>query len=635
MKHYVLGTAGHIDHGKTTLIKALTGIDCDRLPEEKKRGITIDLGFAWMKLSNGSILGIVDVPGHEKFIKNMVAGATGMDLVMLIIAADEGVMPQTREHLDICKLLNLRNGLVALTKVDIVEPEWLEMVEEDIREFLAGSFLEAAPIVPVSAIDGRGIDHLRGAIETVVQGMEPCNREGAFRMPIDRVFVMRGFGTVVTGTTISGQVKVGDEVQIYPGEHGARVRGLEVHNLSMESVEGGFRTAVNLQGVDRSQINRGDVLAHPGTLRPTRLLDADLTYLSDAPWPLKNRAVVRFHAGTSEIMARVTLLDKEIMEAGQSGLVQLSLEKHVSLLPRDRFVIRSYSPVFTVGGGAILDVRPRRHRKGQDRLLKDLAVLQTGNQEEMVAFFIREAAYAGISLDELSAVNPLSRDRLKEILERLGSQDRVRIFERESYRMIDGDLYEGLLKAVPEELGRFHRENPLKPGITREGLRALLPSPVEQRLFNAVLDDLSARGLIVSDREILRMTTHSITLGKDQQRDRQLIEEIFQQAGLEPPLFKELVDRLGRSAEETRNIIELLVAEGVLVKVKDELYFYRPAVEELEARLTAFLREHGEISTGQFKELTRVSRKFMIPLGEYFDGKKLTLRLGDKRVLRS
>jgi len=635
MNHYVLGTAGHIDHGKTTLIKALTGIDCDRLPQEKKRGITIELGFAWMKLSDAAILGIVDVPGHEKFIKNMVAGATGIDLVMLIIAADEGVMPQTREHLDICKLLNLRKGLVALTKVDLVDPEWLEMVEDDIKEYLVGSFLEGAPVVPVSAVDGRGIDELRQAIMNVVEGMEPRTRAGVLRMPIDRVFTMRGFGSVVTGTTISGQLRVGDEVQIYPGEVRARVRGLQVHNRTVEAVEGGFRTAVNLQGVDRSEIKRGDVLAHPGTIRPTRILDAALTYLPDTPRPLKDRAIVRFHAGTSEIMARVILLDREVMEPGQNGPVQLLLEIPVALLPRDRFVIRSYSPVFTIGGGSILDVRPRRHRKGQVGLLSDLAVLQGGDEEEMAAFFVREAAYAGISREDLSAVIPFSSGRLKAILDRMSSQHKVHVFDRESHRMIHGKLYEELLGTAREELERFHRENPLKPGITREGLRALLPASMDSRLFHTVLEDLSARGLVVSEREIVRLATHTITLETDQQRDRQRIEEIFRLAGLEPPLFKELVEKLGRGAEETRNITDLLVAEGALVKVRDDLYFYRPVVEDLEARLTAFLREHGEISTPQFKELTGVSRKFMIPLGEHFDKKKLTLRVGDKRLLRS
>ncbi len=635
MDHYVLGTAGHIDHGKTALIKALTGIDCDRLPQEKKRGITIELGFAWMKLSDGAILGIVDVPGHEKFIKNMVAGATGIDLVMLIIAADEGVMPQTREHLDICKLLNLRKGLVALTKVDLVEPEWLEMVEDDVREFLAGSFLEGAPIVPVSAVNGQGIDKLRQAIESVIGRMEPRARAGVFRMPIDRVFVMRGFGTVVTGTTVSGQVKVGEEIQIYPGETRARVRGLQVHNRSMEAAEGGFRTAVNLQGVDRSEIKRGDVLAHPGSLRATYILDADLTYLPEALRPLKDRTLVRFHAGTSEIMARVILLDCEVMEPCQNGPVQFLLEMPIALLPRDRFVIRSYSPVFTIGGGSILDIRPRRHRKRQEGLLSDLVILQGGDEEEMVAFFVREAAYAGISREEISAQVPFSQDQLKAMLDRMSSQQKVRVFDRESYRMIHGKLYEELLGAVRKELERFHRENPLKPGITREVLRALLPAPVDPRLFNTILEDLSARGIVVSEREIIRLATHAITLGTAQQHDRQRMEEIFRKAWLEPPLFKELVEKIGRSVEETRNINDLLVSEGVLVKIKDDLYFYRHAVEELEARLKAFLREHGEMSTSQFKELTGVSRKFMIPLGEYFDRKKITLRVGDKRLPRS
>src|SRR5918999_1795344 len=384
MKQVVMGTAGHIDHGKTQLIKTLTGIDTDRLKEEKERGITIDLGFAHLRFADDTEVGVIDVPGHERFVRNMLAGVGGIDLVMLVIAADEGVMPQTREHLAICQLLRIKDGLVALTKTDLVDEDWLELVSEDTREFLKGTFLEGKPIVPVSAKTGQGIDDLRRGLQTLVARVPPKQLEGKFRLPVDRVFTIRGFGTVVTGTLFSGTIRVEDRIEIYPKGIEAKIRGIQVHNASVAEAVAGQRTAINLQGIDKVELGRGDVLGHPGEFASTFMLDAVLQHLADAPRPLRHRARVRLHLGTSEIMGRVMLLDRDELAPGEEAYVQFRLESPAVALPRDRYVIRSYSPVQTIGGGILLEVQPRKHRRYEEGLANHFRLLAESSAEEVV-----------------------------------------------------------------------------------------------------------------------------------------------------------------------------------------------------------------------------------------------------------
>ncbi|MGA1840724.1 MAG: selenocysteine-specific translation elongation factor, partial [bacterium] len=371
MKHIILGTAGHIDHGKTTLIKALTGVDCDRLKEEKARGITIELGFTYLDLSDGIRIGIIDVPGHEKFVHHMVAGVVGMDLVLLVIAADEGIMPQTREHLDICRLLGVKKGLIAITKSDLVEQDWLDLVMEEVEDFFNGTFFSQGPIIPVSSITGKGLDELKEAIINMVKDLPEHTGEGAFRLPVDRVFTMKGFGTVITGTLLSGEVRTGDTVEVLPQQIKARVRGLQVHNENVEVAMAGQRTAINLQGVEREIIKRGDLLCQPGLMDPEYLLDAKITLLESVP-VLKNRTRIRFHTGTTEIFGRVILLDREELEPGQTCLVQFRLEEKIAAMPHDRFVIRRYSPITTLGGGEIIDSHPLKHKRYKEDILEDL-----------------------------------------------------------------------------------------------------------------------------------------------------------------------------------------------------------------------------------------------------------------------
>src|ERR671924_2225226 len=426
MKQVVMGTAGHIDHGKTQLIKALTGVDTDRLKEEKERGITIDLGFAHFTCHDGTEVGVIDVPGHERFVRNMLAGVGGIDLVLLVVAADEGVMPQTREHLAICQLLRVKDGLVALTKADLVDEDWIELVSEDTREFLKGTFLEGKPIVPVAAKTGQGVDELKHALQALVARVPPKHLEGKFRLPVDRVFTIRGFGTVVTGTLFSGMIRVEDRVEIYPKGIGAKVRGLQVHNASVSEAVAGQRTAINLQGIDKVELERGDVLGHPGEFAPTFMLDAMLQHLSDAPRPLRHRARVRLHLGTSEIMGRVILLDRDILAPGEEAYVQIRLEEPAIALPRDRFVIRSYSPVQTIGGGMLLDAQAAKHRRGDASLAAHFRLLAEGSPEEIFAHHLKQATYQGLRLADFLPRTELSAPRLRQIAATLQQAGRIR-----------------------------------------------------------------------------------------------------------------------------------------------------------------------------------------------------------------
>ena len=382
MKQVILGTAGHIDHGKTTLIKGLTGIDTDRLKEEKERGITIELGFAHLSLPSGQVLGIVDVPGHEKFVKNMVAGATGIDIVALVIAADEGVMPQTREHLEICQLLRVKRGLVVLTKVDMVDQEWIELVKDDVSSFLAGTFLADAPILEVSAVTGKGLQELTDLLDAMVKEVPEREAGNFFRLPVDRVFTMKGFGTVITGTTMSGSIKTGDEVTVYPQGLESRIRGIQVHNMEVNEVSAGLRTAINLQGLEKEELQRGNVVATKDSLRQTRMVDVVFHLLASAPRKLKNRSIVRFHAGTAEIISTIVLLDRDELTPGQTCFAEIRLEEPTAVMSHDRYVLRSYSPVRTIGGGEILNALAQRKKRLSETTLSELKVLSTGNLSE-------------------------------------------------------------------------------------------------------------------------------------------------------------------------------------------------------------------------------------------------------------
>ncbi|NVM25938.1 MAG: selenocysteine-specific translation elongation factor [Desulfobacterales bacterium] len=632
MKQIILGTAGHIDHGKTALIKALTGIDTDRLKEEKLRGITIELGFAHLKLPSGLTIGIVDVPGHERFVKNMVSGATGIDLVALIIAADEGVMPQTREHLEICSLLNIKHGLVILTKIDLVDKEWLGLVRDDVSSFLTGTFLQDAPMVEVSSETGEGIEELVVTLDELTKKVSERDPGNFFRLPIDRAFTMRGFGTVVTGTTVSGHIDVSSEVTIYPKGIRSKVRGIQVHHQSMPSVKAGVRTAINLQGLEKEAIVRGDVVAEKDSLKPTYLVDCVLEYLDGAPKKLQNRTKVKFHCGTSEIIATVILLDRDSLSPGDRCLAQFRLERPTVVLSKDRFVIRSYSPIRTIGGGYILNPLPSRKKRFSRNALEELTVLDKGSDQAIVEQHIKGSRLQSLSKTELSFLTNLGKKDVGEITDRLLSNHVIFESDMENKIFIHAEFYNKAKEEIVAILGDYHRRFPLKKGLIKEELRSRMAGNIKEKLFNQLINDLIQETLIVRDQDTIRAKDHRIKLHKEQEELRSQIEQIYLKEGLEPPYFKDL----GQNIKEGggMDLLEIMVKDGTLIKVKEDLFFHKKVIEELNRRLVDFIKERGEITTPELKKLTGVSRKYTIPLIEYFDKIQLTVRIGDKRILR-
>jgi selenocysteine-specific elongation factor len=632
MKQIILGTAGHIDHGKTSLVKALTGIDTDRLKEEKERGITIELGFAYLDLPNGQRLGIIDVPGHERFIKNMVAGASTIDLVALIIAADEGVMPQTREHLDICSLLGIKKGVVVLTKIDMVESDWLDLVQEDIKEFLKGTFMEGALIIPVSSTTGQGIPDLLVVLEKLSAEIEERSSAGIFRLPVDRVFTMHGFGTVITGTAISGSLTVGDQVTLYPQEIQAKVRGIQVHNQDTEEVRAGLRTAINLQGIEKATVNRGDVVASAQGMHSALLLDLRVRLLPSLAKPLKHRSQIRFHSGTSEILGRVLLLEGEEIKPGESQFCQLRLTEPVALLPGDLAVLRSYSPVQTIGGAEVLNVMPVKHKRFNNEVLEQLGILQTGSESEKVALQVFLAGARGMTRANLGRILPLSPKKLDDILKDLFSQRILVQWDKENRIFIHQQELAKLNQAIEQELANYHKANPLKPGLVKEELKSRLPQIREPKLFNFILNLLADQGVLVQEKELVRLSRHKVQLKEDQQAVQDSLEKVYLKSGLQPPYFKELLEQFPKG--QPRQVLELMVKEGKLVKVKEDLYFHKQAIEGIKQKLVQWLKNKGEINTAEFKDLTQSSRKYTIPLLEYFDALQVTMRVDDKRLLR-
>jgi selenocysteine-specific elongation factor len=630
VRHVVVGTAGHIDHGKSSLVLALTGIDPDRLKEEKERGITIDIGFAHLELGDGLTLGIVDVPGHERFVKNMLAGVGGIDLVMLVIAADEGVMPQTREHLAICQLLRIPRGLVVLTKADLVEPEWLELVREDVRGVLAGTFLADALILPVSAKTGEGLPALRESLAALGRTVPPRSTDASFRLPIDRVFTIRGFGTVVTGTVAAGQVALDERVEVYPRDLQTKVRGIQTHGHPVPTAVAGQRAAVNLQGVERAAIERGDVLSVPGLLRPTYMLDATCELLAEAPAPLRTRQRVRFHIGTSEVMARVHLVEGAALEPGQSGYVQLRLEGPVVALPRDRYVIRTYSPMLTIGGGELLDVAPPKARRSPVWAAR-LRTFETGEAAAIVEAHIERVGGGGVRTAELRARTAFGPERLQALLQDLVARGRVFVVDREWY--VHAEAAARLGREAETALATFHAREPLKPGMSKEELRTRLGG-LEERVFLALLDRFAAAGVLVVDRDKVRQAGHAVRLTPAQQATFDRIEAEFRAAGVAPPTLEEVFGKVGASGASAQAIAQLLVDGRRLVRIREGLYFHAEPLQGAVSQVVAFLRERQAITPQEIKDLLGISRKYAIPLLEWLDAQRLTVRVGDKRVLR-
>ncbi|HKC64156.1 MAG TPA: selenocysteine-specific translation elongation factor [Pyrinomonadaceae bacterium] len=637
MKSVIVGTAGHIDHGKTALVRALTGVDADRLPEEKRRGITIDLGFAELELGDVA-LGFIDVPGHERFVKNMLAGAHGIDLVALVIAADEGVMPQTREHFDICRLLDVRYGLVVITKTDTVDEELLSLVRAEAEELVAGSTLSGAPILSVSARTGEGIEELKAALRETALKVPARSSDWVARLPVDRAFTMRGFGAVVTGTLVAGSVAEGDEMELLPAGLRVRVRGLQVHGQRVERAFAGQRTAINLGGVDVQQIERGMLLAPAGRLQPTQALDVQVYVLEGAPRSLRSRARVRVHLGAAEVLARVRVQEEagEIMP-GKSGFAQLRLESPVVALPHERFIIRSYSPQVTIAGGRVIDSQATRHRGREMALVRaHLETLATVDRVDQFAVFVEMAGESGMRRAEIAARTGWTDEVLEDTARRAKENDKV--VDAEGV-YVAKSIFDQMAHDAFEEIAAYHKREPLERGISRETLRERRFARAAPETFRALLSHLESAGRVVSEKEFVRAASHTLSLSPSEARLRSSLEKVYRDAALEAPTFEEAVARASAansSREHARKILQLLIDDRLLVRVSPDLFFHRAALDSLVAKLREYAVRHEPermIDVPTFKEIAGISRKYAIPLLEYFDRERITRRAGDKRII--
>jgi selenocysteine-specific elongation factor len=631
MKSIIVGTAGHIDHGKTALVKALTGIDADRLEEEKRRGITIDLGFAHMDLpmATGEILrlGFVDVPGHERFVRNMLAGVGGIDLVLLVIAADEAIKPQTREHFDILQLLGVQRGITVLTKSDAVDAETLEVVRLEVEEFLRGTFLETprSPIVAVSSLTGAGLDELKQAIAAAAAGVQPRDSHAIARLPIDRVFTMKGFGTVVTGTLVAGTIHREDEMEIFSAGRRVRVRGVQVHGQISEAAVAGQRTALNLAGASTEDLSRGMTLAPPATFAATRRADVRLRLLASAPHPLKDRARVHFHSYTMEAVAEVVLLGLKQIAPGGEVFARLKLPEAALLLPGDRFIIRQFSPVVTIGGGVVLDAAPIPRMPGHADFLKTL----TGDDPEaVVRARIARRQRKGILMSQLVAQTGWTKNAIEaQLAQALRNGSVVRAGEL----FLDAPALEMLKSHIVSAATTFHKNNPLVGGINKEELRVQVDAMPE--VFETAAARLVREKKLEVAGDLVRLPGHGVAMKDDEAESKKKIEDAFASAELKVPALQEVIAGLKVDRVRAQKIVTLLLRDKILIKVSDELVFHSSALQQLRRQITAYKAKSSKIDVANFKELTGVTRKYAIPLLEYLDRERVTKRVGDVREI--
>jgi selenocysteine-specific elongation factor len=632
MKYIILGTAGHIDHGKSTLVKALTGTDPDRLKEEKERGITLDLGFASLDLPGGNRLGIVDVPGHEGLIKNMLAGVGGMDIVMLVIAADEGIMPQTREHLAICDLLQVKKGLIVLTKMDMVDKDWLTLVQDDVRSFVKGTFLEKSTLVPVSSKTGENLPLLVQELAKLSNDVSPKSSSGILRLPIDRVFTMKGFGTVITGTLLSGTISVDQEVEILPRGLRTKVRGIQSHNQAAQRSIAGQRTAVNLQGIEKDQLSRGDTIVSAGYFTPTRALDAKLALLKQAPRGLKTGSRIRFYNTTQEAIGRITILGQNALEPGEEAFVQLRFEQPVIVQQGDRFILRFYSPMETLGGGAVLNPHPKRHKqKTMEGSLRNLAVLEKGALDQRLALLISGSGLAG--MEETEIIGAVAADK-PDIASALAAISQKKTVLRVDTVYVHASHLGTLEQKIVDLVTRFHKENPLKPGPDKEELKGMLRMRISPKVLALAVDGLVKKKTLEAEASKLRLPGFKAASGKVSDEVKNRIVEAIKKGGTQPPVREELPALFSISEKDAKDLLKLLADEGRTVRINDSLHLDREIVETIKADLRKYLEEKKEITMAEFRDIARTSRKFAVPIMEYFDSQKLTQRIGDKRVLR-
>lgn len=633
--HVVIGTAGHIDHGKSLLTKALTGTDPDRLKEEKERGMTTDLGFAFLSEN----VTIIDVPGHEKFVRHMLAGASTIDLVLLVIAADDGIMPQTLEHFEITKLLGIKKGIIVITKKDLVDNDWLELIKADIKKMVQGSFLANAPMISVSSITGEGIPELKKFIEDMIKNIEPKPDRGIFRMPIDRCFTIKGFGTVVAGTILSGSIKLGDRIELLPQNKIARLRGIQIHNQNVNRATIGTRTALNLIGVEKEEIIRGNVLATVGYYHSTSIINASLYLLKDTPELLKNMTRIRLHIGTTEILARILLLNKKELLPGEEGLIQLRLETPTVCDWNDHYVIRSYTPPRTIGGGIVLEANPAKARRFDNELNERLNAIRQGDPENIIEQHLLKSGFIAKPIEVLAKETTLSLTDAQTIVEKLIKTEKVKSFNQDGKNLlVHNNFYQRIKDTIFNELAEFHHSNPLRLDLRKaELLSKLDPSlsrPGGTALFNYQLVHLIQDGIILSKDDKIRLATHTIKLSDSDQAIIDKIEKIYFEGKFNTPKLIELKDLIAAEPAKIDKLTKALLDLGKLIDVGEEIILHQSNLKKAEDKLIQHFKQKSELTASEFRQMLETSRKYAIPLLGYFDTKGITQRRGEVRVLK-
>ncbi|MBU5592715.1 selenocysteine-specific translation elongation factor [Clostridium sp. MSJ-4] len=634
MKHIIIGTAGHIDHGKTTLIKALTGRETDTTREEKERGISINLGFTFFDLPSGKRAGIIDVPGHEKFIKNMLAGVSGVDVVVLVIAADEGIMPQTEEHFEILQLLNVKKGIIALTKSDLVDEEWLEMVESEVEEHFKGTFLEGAPIIPVSSKTGMGIKDLIGEIDKATEEVDPKDTEGHFRLPVDRVFSISGFGTVVTGTIIGGKVKEGDTVKVYPSMNSGKIRSIQVHEENVPVGEAGQRCALNITNVKVEDIHRGDVVSIADIMEPSMIIDCKLYHLKNAEKPIENRQRLRLYHGTNEILCRVIILDREEIKQGEEAYVQLRLESPITAQRNDRYVLRTYSPMVTIAGGSIIEPVAPKAKRFNENYLKELKIKESGDPKDIV-----ESTLLGISskypteFDILKALGKNHEDIEDILKELIDSNKIIKLTSSDKNVYIHKKYYENKLKELIDLLEKYHKENPLKFGMSKEEIKSrVFGKEIKQKNYDEILEIMQREALIKLNDSFVALGDFDVKYTKDQKDIKDRIIAIFKSSGYNSPKYSDMEGN-ERDKKTFKMVYESLVDTGLLIKVAEDVVYLKEDYLRAKESIKTYIEENESIGAAEARNILDTSRKYAVALLEHFDSIKFTKRIEDKRIL--
>jgi len=632
MNNVIIGTAGHVDHGKTSLIKALTGIDTDRLKEEKKRGITIELGFAYLDFGDGTKVGIIDVPGHEKFVKNMLAGAGGIDIAILVVAANEGVMPQTVEHFEILKLLNIKKGVIVITKADMVDEAWLAMIKDDVRALVSGTNLSEAQILETSVYNNTGLAELREQLYTLVKSTSKGDLEKPPRIPVDRIFSIDGFGTVITGTLIEGVINKGDNVEIYPLGRMSKVRNIQVHDEDVDTAYAGQRVAVNLAGLKKDMIERGSVIAEPKSMVNTSMVDVFLQVLPECGRIVKNNSRVHLYHGTRDILCKIVLLDKDELKPGERGLVQLRLEEEAAFKYGDRFIIRFYSPLETVGGGMVLDVQPKKHSRYKTEAVEALELLKNGNIKERAYALLTDRAKEIPSASQMAVLANLSETELAATLKSLLEEGKVVCFRNlDSDWITSSDHYKSICNKSNNMLQNFHKNNIYKKGMNAEEYKNRAFASVPGHIVNHLMDKMAQDKQIKQEGLLVSAYDFKIKIDNSYAELSAKIEKVYKDAGVIVPNKDDVLKMFNDKSKQ--KVIESMITEGLLVMVDKQLLFHRDVFDDAISKMRDFAAKNGDITLAQFRDIIGASRKYAVAILEYCDAKKITRKVGDSRVL--